>query len=283
VIEKAKDYLDQDEIRLNKLIEKLNRIIKETEDHMKEAIRAKEKHINALRRASRKIAQVEMRKRQEIERFRFQAQASLEKAREEIRALINEFKRGGPSVMDSVKKRYHDICDELERNFPRTSGKDNGKSVKELTQGQRVRHTVTGRMGEVILIDRAHSRAVIRAGSIKVVIPFSELEPVDEGAEKSLKDGNLNKDYYFTPQTGLKNRDLNIVGLRVHDALSRIEKALDQAILDGTSCLRIIHGHGAGILRRAVREHLRSNPYVKSISSAEPHMGGDAITLVELE
>ena len=79
----------------------------------------------------------------------------------------------------------------------------------------------------------------------------------------------------------LKTRELNVIGYRVDDALSLIEKAIDCVLVDGQPSLRIIHGYGTGRLRNAIRKHLRGFPSVKRCFSEDPQSGGDAVTIVE--
>jgi DNA mismatch repair protein MutS2 len=70
--------------------------------------------------------------------------------------------------------------------------------------------------------------------------------------------------------------------MRVDEALSRVDEALNDAALDGSGSIRIIHGKGTGALRQAVREYLGGHPLVISAEEGEG-AGGDGITVAELE
>jgi DNA mismatch repair protein MutS2 len=76
--------------------------------------------------------------------------------------------------------------------------------------------------------------------------------------------------------------EINLIGRTVDEATEELEKYLDRAFLAGLPGVRIIHGHGAGILRRGVREFLKSHPHVASITEAPQNEGGQGATLVEL-
>jgi DNA mismatch repair protein MutS2 len=78
------------------------------------------------------------------------------------------------------------------------------------------------------------------------------------------------------------NADLDLRGMRVDEALSRVDEALNDAVLDGAGSLRIIHGKGTGALRQAIREYLGGHPLVISAENGEGP-GGDGITMAELE
>jgi DNA mismatch repair protein MutS2 len=76
--------------------------------------------------------------------------------------------------------------------------------------------------------------------------------------------------------------ELNLIGQRVDDALEESDKFLDRALLEGKQAVRIIHGFGTGTLRKAIRDHLRKHPAVKSWRPGADNEGGDGATVVEL-
>jgi DNA mismatch repair protein MutS2 len=61
-----------------------------------------------------------------------------------------------------------------------------------------------------------------------------------------------------------------------------VEQFLDQAVLATAARVRIVHGHGMGVLRRAIGELLSSNPHVARYYQASPNEGGAGATIVEL-
>jgi len=71
-------------------------------------------------------------------------------------------------------------------------------------------------------------------------------------------------------------------GLRVDEALERVIEALDHATREGRDRVEIIHGHGTGALRDAVRKQLCGSPYVVRFAPGSVEEGGDGVTLVEL-
>ena len=77
--------------------------------------------------------------------------------------------------------------------------------------------------------------------------------------------------------------EIKVIGQRIEEALPEIEKFLDAALLSGASRIRIVHGHGTGRLREAVREHFREHPAVASLHPADPREGGNGATIVELK
>ncbi len=76
--------------------------------------------------------------------------------------------------------------------------------------------------------------------------------------------------------------ELKVIGLTSDEALDRVDKYLDQAYLAGIESVRIIHGHGKGILRKAIAKYLSEHPQVERFSLAPPEKGGGGATIVEL-
>ena len=77
--------------------------------------------------------------------------------------------------------------------------------------------------------------------------------------------------------------EINVIGCTVDEALSRLEKFLDESTVTDQQVLRIIHGHGTGQLRRAVAEFLKGHPLVARFEAAKMEQGGGGVTVVELK
>jgi DNA mismatch repair protein MutS2 len=75
---------------------------------------------------------------------------------------------------------------------------------------------------------------------------------------------------------------LDLRGIKVEDALARLDKFLDDASVDGLDEVRLVHGLGSGRLRRAVHEMLGAHPLVARFAAAAEDDGGDGTTLVTL-
>jgi DNA mismatch repair protein MutS2 len=101
--------------------------------------------------------------------------------------------------------------------------------------------------------------------------------PSDPGKHPSAKTApELSLDQPFGPE-------LNVIGLTADEAVDRVDKFLDEAFLAGAETVRIIHGHGKGILRRAIGQHLSNHSQVERFQLAPPNQGGGGATLVELK
>jgi len=77
--------------------------------------------------------------------------------------------------------------------------------------------------------------------------------------------------------------EVNLIGMTADEARDRVDKLLDDAFLAGAESIRIIHGHGKGILRKAIADLLTGHPQVEKFSLAPPEKGGGGVTIVELK
>lgn len=77
--------------------------------------------------------------------------------------------------------------------------------------------------------------------------------------------------------------ELNVIGCNVDEALLRTEKYLDDSILGDLRQVRVVHGHGKGILRQSIANFLEKHPQVDGFEAARPEEGGTGVTIVQLK
>lgn len=89
-------------------------------------------------------------------------------------------------------------------------------------------------------------------------------------------------DVHLQPRSDVQS-ELNLVGATVDDALTRVDKFLDESLLTEQRIIRLIHGYGTGQLRRAIATYLETHPLVAHFQPAPPDQGGGGVTVVELK
>jgi DNA mismatch repair protein MutS2 len=130
------------------------------------------------------------------------------------------------------------------------------------------------RPAQVVNVDG--NRVRVMAGSISLDVALADVEPAPDEPVAPLKTVVR----VPTRQTSLT---LDIIGQRAEEARNSLEKYLDDAILSGLSRVRIIHGSGAGVLRRVVDEVLRDHDQVVEYGVEMDAPGGTGVTWVVLE
>ena len=118
---------------------------------------------------------------------------------------------------------------------------------------------------------RAAINDIAEVESIKVVTP---LEAARKRGGITVATANDDTDYMTS--------EINVIGRTADEAQAEVERFLDRAFLAGLPRIRIVHGTGMGILRRTLREYLRSHPHVTTVTEPPQNQGGQGATEVEL-
>jgi DNA mismatch repair protein MutS2 len=156
----------------------------------------------------------------------------------------------------------------------------------ELQRGARVRLVSLGQEGEVLEV--GGGEALVRVGSLKVRRPVGDLLPLRGRAAPAPGFGRsrgerLEAAEELRPaELRLPERRLDARGLRVEELLREVDRFLDALYGEGAPECVILHGHGTGALKHALREHLAASPYVGTFRPGDRHEGGDAVTVVQL-
>jgi DNA mismatch repair protein MutS2 len=120
----------------------------------------------------------------------------------------------------------------------------------------------------------------VEAGFLKMQVPREDVAEVVPTAEERRLPKNVRLE--TGPPWDVSYRELNIIGQRAEEAIQQVDKFLDSAALASVNRVRIVHGHGMGVLKRAVGELLGSNPHVSRFYPAPQAEGGAGATIVEL-
>ncbi len=122
----------------------------------------------------------------------------------------------------------------------------------------------------------------VAVGFLKMQIPSSDVIEVLPDAPGGIK---LPKGVSFEagPRWDTLTREINLIGKTSDVAEEEVERFLDSAILAGVVRIRIVHGHGMGVLRKMVHQMLKRNPNVEKFYFAPPSEGGNGATIVELK
>jgi DNA mismatch repair protein MutS2 len=121
----------------------------------------------------------------------------------------------------------------------------------------------------------------VEAGYLKMRVPAADIEEVIPKVPTQTRSQSIT--FNQGPEFATSIREINLIGQRAEEACERVDKFLDTAALGQADLVRIVHGHGMGILKKAIAELLARNPHVAKFYAARPEEGGTGATIVELK
>ncbi|MBV9233626.1 MAG: Smr/MutS family protein, partial [Candidatus Eremiobacteraeota bacterium] len=233
----------------------------------------------------------------------------LQRVREELRALEEERRKLAGRAEERVAARLREFVQALTRAHPQSEAQRRRSARVTPAQTKLLAKTIEA-IHDDLGISEAHTpdvaapdyspgdrvlvasmnqsatvtedwddRLLISIGSMKMLVPKSDvrLERRSAGTARSSAGAEVRLSAAARASTSLDVR-----GLRYAQAEPLVEKWLDDALLSGTTPLRLIHGKGTGMLGRGLQEHLRSHPAVQDVRYANEEDGSTGVTIVEL-
>jgi DNA mismatch repair protein MutS2 len=171
-----------------------------------------------------------------------------------------------------------------------SSGADQGDRsaqphiVQHVQEGDTVQLKSLGRAGRITrkLDDQV---VEVEVGMMKMRVPIDDVAQLIARASDNPVQAARARGINVTlrEESGTAPSEINVIGFTVDDATREVEKFIDRAFLAGMSRVRIVHGSGMGILRKALRQYLNSNPQVANVTEPPQKEGGAGATVVELK
>lgn len=214
----------------------------------------------------------------------------------EHRESLEKAYREAKDVVAGVKREMNAILEEAKKDRSRVSMKKlvavEGQVERKLREfDTEAALTIDQvREGETVFVRTIGFDAVVRAvdaksGRIRLLAAGKELEVSinDVARRRGAAPRATKKPRRKEAEREETPLELHLIGLRVDDALKKLEPFLNHASLDGITEVRIVHGKGTGALMRGVREYLDGHPLVDSFRAGEPFEGGGGVTVVRVK
>lgn len=263
---------------LNRLEEKVHEAAAQTEHLRQMELDLKEREQKLVRDMEKKAAQ----RMREIESRSAEAQKRFEqdatRVIDQVLATPDQRKAAERSLRQVARTRreFQESVEAIkeDRKPVASVAKD------EIHEGGRVRLRDVSDPAKVLRIMQ-NGNIEVSVGFLKMQIPPSEVTEIlpDAPAKSKLPQG---VSFQAGPRWDTLTREINLIGKTSEIAAEEVERYLDSAFLAGVARVRIVHGHGMGILRRTVHEILKKHPNVNKFYFAEPSDGGNGATVVEL-
>jgi len=282
LLERARANLGTREQDLAKFLSELHQRLEETArvqaelkaEQQKLAARERSLAAEWERRETAKLKELERRCEVVLGKFEAQAREVIEKI-----AAASEQKK----AQRSVARARRELREEFDATVLSTQAdaREGELRAPKVAAGARVRLRNVrepGRVRRVIGEDALE----VEVGALKMRVSRDEvLEVLPETAQGPRLPQGVS--FRAGPEALTESREINLIGQRAEEATDNLDKFLDNAVLGGVQRIRIVHGFGMGVLRRAVHELLAANPNVDKFYAAPPSEGGAGATIAELK
>ncbi|MBS4199914.1 endonuclease MutS2 [Bacillus sp. FJAT-49732] len=282
VISSARSMIDTESNEVENMIASLEKSRKEAEDEYKEAhdyLKNAEKLFHDLQQ---QMIEFHERKQKMYDDAEAKAAKVIEKAKAESEEVMAELRQmrleGGTQVKEHELIEARRKLDAALPNLDKVTDPTKiNKQKREFQPGDEVTVTTFGQKGH--LIEKVGSvEWQVQIGIMKMKVHEKNLVFIKAEEKKETK-----------PMATIKGRDfhvkleLDLRGERYEDALQKVEKYIDDALLANYPRVSIIHGKGTGALRTGVTEYLKHHRSVKRIRLGEAGEGGSGVTIVEFK
>jgi DNA mismatch repair protein MutS2 len=301
IVAAARQRLGSQQLDISRFLDRLHKEVTELEAERK-ATREQQYALNQERARLAREGDVEQRNR--TREFEAKLTSLLKDFEFQMRENVHvvEDRAAQQKLSKEAERRINRLRREFQESFNQAvvahrTGADQGDQnaqphiVRHVAEGDQVRLKT---MNKVATVQREVEKDLfeVTLGPIKMRVKRDEIAEVVRQADAGTTAGEnplaavrRQKGVHVTissASTDELRMEINLIGRTVAEATDELEKYLDRAFLAGLPRIRVIHGHGAGILRRGVREFLKSHPHVAGITEAPQNEGGQGATLVDL-
>ncbi|MFO7172379.1 MAG: endonuclease MutS2 [Bacillota bacterium] len=306
LVERARGFLTRDEEKVERLLAQIQASRAEAEREREAAHRARAEAERLRAEAEAHLAEARRREKEVLERARAEAARILQEVRREAETLIEELKAARRQQLALEQERAIEAARSRIRGLEgrlaalRPAAAPAGPPPEDLRPGEEVRVRSLDVRATVLSPPDADGNLQVQAGILKVTVHVTDverLEPAPAGAgarrgAQGLPTGATGLAGYRPGAGGAPlsagkaagfRPELDLRGLTVEEALARVDKHLDDAVLAGAPQVRIIHGRGTGALRQAIQKFLKEHPAVVSFRLGSVGEGGDGVTIVRLQ
>jgi DNA mismatch repair protein MutS2 len=263
-----------------------------------------DRRLVARERDTLELAEARMRQREEALKQR--EEASRKRLSEELDSQVREARKQIEGVIAKLKQKTQTLADDAARRAVNTGASgaartdareavdavvagilepvtgatapDGDRSSAPVTVGARVSVGSMGLEGTVTSLHDHTAEVDVRGKRMRANV--RDLRVL--GTAAAVPAARVNVHVELQPRESTPT-ELNVIGCTVDEALTRVERFMDQSMLGDHRVLRFVHGHGTGQLKRAIAGFLQQHPLVANISPAPANQGGGGVTLAELK
>ena len=294
VIEEAKGQISQENENFEDVIADLETSRVTIEKEQEEINRYKQEIETLKQRLERKEDRLESSREAILQKAREEAQAILREAKEYADDTIRKYNKLGKESdaskkMEQERAKLREKMSGLEKGMGIKASKKPKKELtaKDLQIGDSVKVLSMNLKGTVSTLPDARGNLAVQMGILRSQVNIKDLEKLEDepvsykakpssGSRTGGSKVKMAKSYSISAE-------INLIGMTSDEAIVELDKYLDDAYLAHLSPVRIVHGKGSGVLRKAVHQYLRRQKHVASYRLGEYGEGDAGVTIVEFK
>ncbi len=284
--EKAKEIVVSTKDPSILVVEKLQETQAKLAQNLEEAEELKETSESLKSEYEDSLAQIKKDKKKTVKIIKDKFDRELLEVKAEIKNILDELRR---EKSEKIARRSYARLAQTEQKFRgKLSEYDEKQQYEEIdwTNVKTGEKLLLKEMNQPVILlslPDKNENVLVQIGNFKTKIKKEKLAPYDaayERKENIYRPSSLNK---FELRKASVSNTLDLRGYKVEDALDSLEFYLDKASLANLACVTVIHGHGTGALKSAVRDFLSTSPYVAKYRPGEDSEGGDGVSVVDIK
>lgn len=284
--EKAKEIVVSTKDPSILVVEKLQETQAKLAQNLEEAEELKETSESLKSEYEDSLAQIKKDKKKTVKIIKDKFDRELLEVKAEIKNILDELRR---EKSEKIARRSYARLAQTEQKFRgKLSEYDEKQQYEEIDwtnvkTGEKLLLKEMNQPVMLLSLPDKNENVLVQMGNFKTKIKKEKLAPYDaayERKENVYRPSSLNK---FELRKASVSNTLDLRGYKVEDALDSLEFYLDKASLANLACVTVIHGHGTGALKSAVRDFLSTSPYVAKYRPGEDSEGGDGVSVVDIK
>lgn len=285
IVEKATRLVGKDKIRYDRLLEQLESEKNALEKNNAEVEKQQRKLDRMVKDYSALKDHLEESKTDILRDAKNQAKLLLRETNQQIEATISQIKNS-QADKEKTKEARQQLQEFTEKKVkPEVKKTARVSDNRPLAPGDKVALVGQDSYGELVGIKG--KTAEVLFGGMKTIVKLDNLQRAASGAAKMKPEkeaaGKSKSNINMTSRLADFNSSIDVRGERAEDALTKVMAFTDDAIMLGIPEIKIVHGRGTGILKQMIRDYLRSQREVASVSDEHIERGGDGATVVVLK
>jgi DNA mismatch repair protein MutS2 len=292
LVELAEKFVSEDNRRFETIVGKLEQAYISAEKDKAEINRFKSELEQSRKAAGDRLHEIQLQKDKIIEQARQKANEIIESSREQSARLLNEIedlkKQLNKQNSSEMAQRARALAKQTIRSMEKTVDANEKKDdfvaetpTRPLVSGDRVQVRGFSKEAVVESVSGDGKTVFVVLGSLKTKVSVNDIKLIKGTPGGKPKTRNVKG---LTPKSQrTASRELDIRGFASDEGILELDRFLDEAVLAGVETVTIIHGKGTGVLKKAVRAHLKGHP---SVATSRPGLygeGEDGVTIVEIK